>query len=168
MDRFVRKPPPNIEGYGDVVPYDPSRRRVADGNEARVRTRAAGESKLLRTIGEAFAACQVRDGDTLSFHHHLRNGDQVLNQVLAVAADRGLRNLTIAPSSLFPVHEPLVRHLRSGVVTRVYTAYMSGPVADAISHAVLQTPVVMQTHGGRARAIESGALPIDVAFIAAP
>jgi citrate lyase subunit alpha/citrate CoA-transferase len=79
-----------------------------------------------------------------------------------------LRNLTVAASSLFPVHEPLVAHLRSGVVTRLHTAYMSGPVADAVSRGVLATPVVMTTHGGRARAIEAGELRIDVAFIAAP
>ena len=43
---------------------------------------------------------------TLSFHHHLRNGDHVLNQVLAVAARRGLQGLRIAPRSLFAVHAP--------------------------------------------------------------
>ena len=45
---------------------------------------------------------------------------------------------------------------------------MAGPVAEAVSRGVLATPVVMTTHGGRARAIESGELHIDVAFIAAP
>jgi len=32
----------------------------------------------------------------------------------------------------------------------------------------LKSPAIMQTHGGRARAIASGGLPADVAFIAAP
>ena len=45
---------------------------------------------------------------------------------------------------------------------------MSGPVAQEISRGILKTPVIMHTHGGRARAIESGDLHIDVAFIAAP
>ncbi|MEJ8822776.1 citrate lyase subunit alpha [Variovorax humicola] len=98
----------------------------------------------------------------------MRNGDQVLNQVLAVASARGLRDLRIAASSLFPVHAPLVDHIRNGVVTRICTAYMSGPVADAVSRGLLPTPVVMQTHGGRARAIEAGELQIDVAFVGAP
>src|SRR5262245_5182865 len=48
------------------------------------------------------------------------------------------------------------------------TAYVAGPVAAALSRGLLPTPVVMQTHGGRARAIESGELHIDVAFVAAP
>jgi citrate lyase subunit alpha/citrate CoA-transferase len=88
--------------------------------------------------------------------------------VLAVAARRGLGNLEIAASSVFPVHAPLVEHMRRGVVTRLTTAYAAGPVAEALSRGVLPTPFVMTTHGGRARAIESGELHIDVAFVAAP
>ena len=71
-------------------------------------------------------------------------------------------------SSLFPVHAPLVQHAERGVVARIVTAYMSAPVADAVSRGALPQPIVMQTHGGRAAAIESGQLPIDVAFVAAP
>ncbi|WP_207005460.1 citrate lyase subunit alpha [Trinickia mobilis] len=33
---------------------------------------------------------RVRDGATLSFHHHLRNGDHILDMVLEVAAEMGL------------------------------------------------------------------------------
>lgn len=160
--------PDHIEGYGPVTPYSGACLPAWYGRpDPHV---AAGEasSKLLADIGAAFDACGVRDGATLSFHHHLRNGDAVLNLVLAEAARRRLRGLTVAASSLFQVHAPLVDHLRSGVVTRIYTAYMSGAVADAVSRGVLQAPVVMQTHGGRARAIECGGLPIDVAFLAAP
>jgi citrate lyase subunit alpha/citrate CoA-transferase len=167
---FARKPPDRIDGYGDVVPYagacmpPPARPRAGTPSPGR----SGREDKLLADIAAAFDACGIRDGATLSFHHHLRNGDAVLNLVMAEAAARGLRGLTVAASSLFPVHEPLVDHLRRGVVGRLHTAYMSGPVADAVSRGVLPVPVVMQTHGGRARAIESGELPIDVAFIAAP
>ncbi len=165
-----RNLPEFIEGYGPIAPFDGI--RPSPATVARVATRVApyarGREKLLADIDAAFVACRIGDGATLSFHHHLRNGDQVLNQVLAVAARLGLRNLTVATSSIFPVHAPLVEHLQRGVVTRLTTAYMSGPVAQAVSHGVLQTPVVMTTHGGRARAIESGELHIDVAFIAAP
>ncbi len=163
-----REIPATIAGYGEVTAYDDSRRPQGDTPPRSPAPRGASRSKLLDSVAQAFDACAVRDGATLSFHHHLRNGDQVLNLVLAEAARRGLRGLTIAPSSLFPVHAPLVAHLRSGVVRRLCTAYISGPVADAISQGVLDVPVVMQTHGGRARAIESGELPIDVAFVAAP
>ena len=165
-----RNLPEVANGYGRIVPFEgvlPAPVMVTRAS-TRIAPHARGRDKLLDNIEAAFVACCISDGATLSFHHHLRNGDQVLNQVLAVAARRGVRGLTVAASSLFAVHAPLVEHLRSGVVTRLTTAYMSGPVAEAVSQGVLQLPVVMTTHGGRARAIESGELHIDVAFIAAP
>lgn len=163
----IRNLPGHIAGFGDVTPYRGARLEASSRTASPAPARDGGP-KLLADMEAAFDACLIRDGAVLSFHHHLRNGDAVLNLVLAEAARRGLRGLTIAPSSLFPVHAPLVEHLKSGVVGRIVTAYMSGPVADAVSQGVLPVPVVMQTHGGRARAIESGELVIDVAFLAAP
>ena len=162
--------PDSIAGYGNVRPYrdDAIPPAFIERTTVQVKTSGRGTQKLLCSIEAALDACAVQDGATLSFHHHLRNGDQVLNMVLDAAARRGLKDLRIAPSSLFAVHEPLIEHIRSGVVTRVVTSYMTGPVANAISQGVLAAPVVMQTHGGRARAIEAGELHIDVAFIAAP
>jgi citrate lyase subunit alpha/citrate CoA-transferase len=119
------------------------------------------------SLEEAFEKAQIKDGDTLSFHHHLRNGDEVLNAVLALAAERGLQGLHIAASSLFPVHAPLVGYMRDGVVGRISSGFISGPVGTAISAGALPVPVRLQTHGGRAREVLSGALPIDVAFVAA-
>ncbi|SOY96436.1 Citrate lyase alpha chain [Cupriavidus taiwanensis] len=127
-----------------------------------------GTPKLLTSIRESLDAACLRDGSTISFHHHLRNGDAVANAVLREAASMGLRGLTVAASSIFPVHEPWVDLIESGVIRRIYTAYASGPVADAVTRGALQTPIVMHTHGGRARLIESGALTIDAAFVAAP
>ena len=165
-----RELPTHIDGYGPVRAYaGPAVPPAAITRTAtRVHPGSAESSKLLASIDDAFDACAVKSGATLSFHHHLRNGDRVPNQVLAAAAKRGLSDLTIAPSSLFAVHAPLVEHIRNRVVTRIVTAYIAGPVADAISEGMLATPVVMQTHGGRARAIEAGEVRIDAAFIAAP
>lgn len=61
-----------------------------------------------------------------------------------------------------------MEHIRNGVVTGIDTSFITGPVAQAISNGVLPNPMVLRTHGGRARAIECGQLKIDVAFIAAP
>lgn len=160
-----------IEGYGIARPFRGARVQGIDAARAAVRFRTddgAGRSKVLKNLREAIRASGLKSGGTISFHHHLRNGDAVLNMVIAEAAEMGLSNLTVAASSLFAVHAPLVEHIRKGVVSRIYTAYITGPVADAISGGLLRAPVVMQTHGGRARSIESGELHIDVAFIAAP
>src|SRR5574338_1219187 len=143
----MRELPGHIEGVGAVRPYDGVQAppEVVTRAATRLAPAVADRDKQLKNIEAAFDACGIQSGATLSFHHHLRNGDQVLNMVLAVAARRGLADLTVAASSLFPVHAPLVEHLRKGMVTKIYTAYMSGPVADAVSLGLLAAPVVMQT-----------------------
>lgn len=165
-----REIPDCIDGYRAVEPFGGAfARQLGRGGTPAPRTGSRpGVSKLLPDIGAALDACRVKDGATLSFHHHLRNGDQVLNQVMAEVARRGLRDIHVAASSLFPVHAPLIDHIRSGVVGAVSAAYIAGPLGEAISRGRLAQPAVMRTHGGRARAIEAGELVIDVAFMAAP
>jgi len=124
-------------------------------------------NKALRDLAAAFDAFGIADGATLSFHHHYRNGDRLINAVLEEAARRGLRGLIIAPSSLFPVHAPLVAHIRNGVIGDVITDYAKGPVADAMLSGALRGPALLQSHGGRARALSTGQLHVDVAFIGA-
>ena len=120
------------------------------------------------TMDELFDRIQMHDGSTISFHHHLRNGDAVMNRIMDEIMKRDLRDITVAASSVFPVHTSLAKAIEQGVVTQVVTAYMSGAVADVVSEGKCLYPCVMQTHGGRALSIESGKLKIDVAFIASP
>ncbi len=165
-----RELPEYVDGYGRGVPFAgafaarPRPRRHAPP----VKTVRPGEGKLVDHLGDVFERIPIEDGMTLSFHHHLRDGDGVVNMVFDTAAELGVKGLKVALSSVFPVHEPVVGHFESGVVAALDTDYLSGPVAEAISRGVLARPVVLRTHGGRARAIECGQLKIDVAFIAAP
>lgn len=124
--------------------------------------------KLVESIEQSILLSELKDGDTISFHHHLRNGDYVLNMVLDIISEMGYKNIKIASSAIFAVHEPLLKHIQSGVVTAIDTNYMSGPVGKAISEGIMNQPVKFRSHGGRPRAIESGELKIDIAFIAAP
>jgi citrate lyase subunit alpha / citrate CoA-transferase len=164
------KIPSRVEGHGTVKPFTGAFDHLGPVCRAGVRQRSQppGSDKRLKSIAAAFAACEIRDGATLSFHHHLRNGDGVLNCVLDAAAQLGLRHLTVAASALFPVHAPLVGHIRSGVVSRVCASTIYGPLAEFVSRGGLAIPVLMYTHGGRARCIESGELHVDVAFVGAP
>lgn len=165
-----RELPEYVESYGKVVPFAGAFNTLPDMNRQapKVKTIKPRQSKLVDSLEQVFKAIPVKDGMTLSFHHHFRNGDGVVNMVLATAAKLGIKDLKVALSSVFPVHKPLIDHIKSGVVTALDTNYMSGPVAQAVSRGILANPVVMRTHGGRARAIECGQLKIDVAFIAAP
>ncbi|MGE4423005.1 MAG: citrate lyase subunit alpha [Pseudodesulfovibrio sp.] len=124
--------------------------------------------KFLPDVATALREAGLADNMTLSFHHHMRNGDFVANMVLEAAAQLGVKGLTIAMSSLFPVHEAMIPHIKSGVIAAIDTDYMSGPLAAAISRGVLEKPVMFRSHGGRPRAIGEGSLKIDIAVVAAP
>ena len=50
-------------------------------------------SKLVKSIREAIALSGLKDGMTVSFHHHLRNGDFVLNMVMEEIANAGIKDM---------------------------------------------------------------------------
>ena len=125
-------------------------------------------SKLVSSIKEAVALAGLKDGMTVSFHHHLRNGDFVLNMVMEEIAAQGLKDINVNASSLFDVHTPILEHIQNGVVTGIAADYIAAGVGRAISQGILAKPVQFRTHGGRPSDISLGRTPIDVAFIAAP
>ena len=119
------------------------------------------------SLEEAIRRSGLKDGMTISFHHHFRGGDKVLNLVVDKLAAMGYKDLKLAASSLSDVHAPLVEHIKNGVITGISTSGLRGTLADAISHGLLKEPVVFRSHGGRGSAIASGELHIDVAFLGA-
>ena len=125
-------------------------------------------SKVVSSIKEAVRLAGIKDGMTVSFHHHLRNGDFVLNMVMEEIAAQGHKDLTVNASSLFDVHAPLLEHIRNGVVTGISADYIAAGIGRAISKGIMEKPVQFRTHGGRPSDISLGRTPIDVAFIAAP
>ena len=130
--------------------------------------REAGRSKIVSSLEEAIRLSGLKSGQTVSFHHHFRDGDYVVNIVIDKLAEMGFKDLTLAASSLQDCHAPLIKHVQSGVIRRIETSGLRGKLADEISRGLMEIPVIFRSHGGRAHAIESGALPIDAAFLGAP
>lgn len=127
-----------------------------------------GDQKLLASIREAIEKTGLKDGMTIFFHHHFREGDYVINMVMDEIARMGIKDLTIAPSSIANVHEPLVEHIKNGVITNITSSALRDKLGAAISEGIMEKPIVIRSHGGRARAIATGDLHIDVAFLGAP
>lgn len=125
-------------------------------------------SKVVSSIKEVIALAGLKDGMTVSFHHHLRNGDFVLNMVMEEIANQGFKDINVNASSLFDVHTPLLEHIKNGVVTGISADYIAAGLGKAISQGIMEKPVQFRTHGGRPSDIALGRTPIDVAFIAAP
>ncbi|UQS83165.1 citrate lyase subunit alpha [Bombilactobacillus thymidiniphilus] len=131
-------------------------------------TATTGNDKVVNSLKEVVQKT-VRNGMTISFHHHFREGDFVFNKVMRIIIDAGYQDLTLAPSSLTNVmNDIVVEAIEKGVVTNITSSGMRGSLGDAISHGVLDNPVIFRSHGGRARAIEEGSLNIDVAFLGVP
>ena len=51
-------------------------------------------NKIVPSLKDALVAAGIKDGMTISTHHHFRNGDLVGNQIFDAAAELGIRNLT--------------------------------------------------------------------------
>lgn len=125
-------------------------------------------SKVISSLRDAILRSGLKNGGRISFHHHLRNGDNVLNMVLAELSSMGYKDLTLNASSIFDVHSPLIDHIKSGLISNIETNFMTSSVGKAISEGLMKNPVIFRSHGGRPSAIETRVTPIDVAFVAAP
>jgi len=152
-----------------LVPYRDPYALVPQGNLAARALRRVnpGASKRLASLREAIEASGLGDGMTISTHHALRNGDHLLNAVVAEIAAMGLKGIWIASSSVHPVHAEIIPHIRSGVIAG-FQCGVNGLIGELASRGALACPIVVRSHGGRARAIAEGSVRIDVAFIAAP
>jgi len=151
-----------------VVPYaDPwSRRPTGDRATRPVRRTDPGDGKLMDTLQAAIEASGLKDGMTISTHHHLRNGDAVLNHVVRVIDQLGLKDIKIASSSVHPVHAEIIPAIREGVVTGLECG-VNGLIGELCTKGELQCPITVRSHGGRARALATGEVTVDVAFVAA-
>ena len=171
MTTLTRKPPV-LEAIPCLKELE-SIQTVFDGDKLKKNSRTLAEreklhNKIVPSLEEAIRLSGLRDGMTISFHHHFRNGDYIVNIVMDKLAEMGFRDFVLAASSLTDCHAPLVEHIKNGVVRRIETSGLRGRLADEISRGLMEVPVVFRSHGGRAYAIESGLLPIDVAFLGAP
>jgi citrate lyase subunit alpha / citrate CoA-transferase len=121
--------------------------------------------KIVPSLEDAVRRVGLADGMTISFHHAFREGDRTINRVVDALAKMGLRDLTLASSSLMGCNAPLIEHVRSGVIRRIYTSGMRGKLAEAISNGLMAEPIHVHSHGGRVHLIACGEIGIDVAFL---
>lgn len=160
---------PEVWGGQKRVPYQDPWSLMPDvdrGTRPLVR-RNPGESKVLPSLRAAIEKCGLRDGMTIATHHHLRNGDLLFNLLVREIEAMGIRDITVASSSVHNVNAEIIPQIRAGVVTRFETG-VNGLIGELASKGELQCPIVVRSHGGRARSLVTSEVPVDIAFIAAP
>ena len=173
LNSLGRNVPLELPGVGSFAPYKSPFAMLGQpgsfaGTQMQLRRPVPARNKVVVNIEKAVELSGLKDGMTISFHHHLRNGDAVIPLVLDVLQKMGFKGLTLAPSSIPDVHDCIADYIRSGLINRLYTSGVRGELGKLLSRGELDIPVVIRSHGGRARAIEEGSISIDVAFLAAP
>lgn len=170
FNEIGREIPEEVKGIGTLRPFQKTITKGSSKNIQRFneRQRDSERNKVRNSIIAAIREVGLKDGMTVSFHHHFRNGDHVVNLVMDAIAEMGIKDLVLAPSSLSEIHGPLIKHIKKGVIRRIETSGLRGELAQAVSDGIMDIPVIINSHGGRARAIASGELPIDVAFLGVP
>ncbi len=127
----------------------------------------SNQSKLI-DIDDMIEKSGLKDGMTISFHHHFRNGDKVVELVFKKIKEKNIKGLTLCASSLIDTHDFLIDYIKDGTIIKIETSGLRGELGKAISNGIMQEPVIIRSHGGRARAIMTGDSKIDIAFLGAP
>lgn len=166
-----RKVPTVVNGkpqtpYQGVGVFQPSGSKAAPPIRS-CRDYPADGDKRVPDLKTALERCGLRDGMTISSHHHLRDGDRVALEALQSAGELGVRDLMWFPSASFPCHEPVIDLMDRGVVHHIEGS-MNGPLGRYTSEGKMRGLGVLRSHGGRWQAIQDGDVHIDVAVIAAP
>ena len=128
IDRLV---PKSIENFGAIAPFSGAYARL-DGHfiwtpkVREMKVPAISQNKITDSLKNAIIKSGLSDGMTISFHHHFRNGDRLLPQVLSIIDELGIKGLTLAPSSLTDAHACVANAIRKGTITRLYTSGVRG------------------------------------------
>jgi citrate lyase subunit alpha / citrate CoA-transferase len=175
-DSFVRNAAgrrvPRVVNGEKARPFEAVRGVQPRGRTAGTIIRSAGDypadgNKMVGSLKEALRRAGLKNGMTVSTHHHLRNGDLLTNALFDTISGMGVKGIRWFPSASFPCHEHLVRYLQSGVIHHIEGS-MNGPLGRFASEGKMKGMGVLRSHGTRYQAIQDGEVHIDIAVIAAP
>lgn len=168
-----REVPEHIKNIGNIDQYLGAWEKLKKGwmDELTIpppnKAKLPHQCKSCNSLKEAIIKTSPKDGMTVSFHHHLRNGDDILVKTINVLAELGIKDITLASSSLNESHDPILKYLQDGTITKIWSSGIRGELGKQISNGILDTPITIHSHGGRVRAIHTGKINIDLTVIAA-
>ena len=163
--------PTEVNG-NEQIPFQGINKFKPTGNKAKPPIRSckdfpADGNKVVKNLKTALNKAGLKDGMTISTHHHLRNGDVVTNILFDVIKEMGIKNIHWYPSASFPVHSRLIKYLEDGTIHHIEGS-MNGPLGKFASEGKMKGVGVLRSHGGRYQAVQDGDVHIDIAVIAAP
>lgn len=163
---------PTIINGEEHIPFKGVGKYIPDGRKYAPRLSSCANypddgNKLVPSLKEALIKAGLKDGMTISTHHHFRNGDIIAVQIFDIAHELGIKDLRWFPSASFPCHEPLIKYMEDGTINRIEGS-MNGPLGKFCSQGKMKGIGVLRSHGGRYQAVQDGDVQIDIAVIAAP
>ncbi|MBP2057683.1 citrate lyase subunit alpha/citrate CoA-transferase [Lactobacillus colini] len=168
-NKVKRNLPDDLMKELDLKPFETSKAGNPTVQRVAPKVRVTeGQNKVVDSLDDVIKN-NLKDGVTISFHHHFRNGDFAFNTVMKKIIDMGYKDLTLAPSSLTGVmNDTVIEAIKKGVITNITSSGMRGSLGEFVSKGGLKNPVIFRSHGNRARSIEDGEIKIDVAFLGVP
>lgn len=166
-----RQVPETVNGE-KVIPFKGVGKHIPGGRKhaPRIASQAAYPAdgdKRVKDLRTALEKAGLKDGMTISTHHHFRDGDLLANMVFDIAHEMGMKDLRWFPSASFPCHEHLIQYLEDGTINRIEGS-MNGPLGRFVSEGGMKGTGVLRSHGGRYQAVQDGEVQIDIAVIGAP
>jgi citrate lyase subunit alpha/citrate CoA-transferase len=154
------------------IPFKGVNKYKPKGNKAKPKIKTCIDypddgNKVVKSLREALKKSGLKDGMTISTHHHLRNGDVLTNILFDTIHSMGVKNIRWFPSASFPVHEHLIKYLEDGTIHHIEGS-MNGPLGKFTSRGKMKGIGVLRSHGGRYQSVQDGEVHIDIAVIAAP
>ncbi|MEA2043015.1 MAG: citrate lyase subunit alpha [Bacteroidota bacterium] len=165
-----RAVPTELNGF-EQTPFKGVGKYIPQGNKQapKISTYAdypSNGDKRAKDLKDALIKAGLKDGMTISSHHHFRNGDLIMNKVFDIAHDMGIKDLVWFPSASFPCHEHLIPYLEDGTINRIEGS-MNGPLGNFTSQGKMKGTAMLRSHGGRYQAVQDGDIQIDIAVIVA-
>ena len=150
--------PEKINGKS-VIPYQGVHKYITDGKRYAPPLSSSANypedgNKQVKDLKTALKNAGIKDGMTISTHHHFRNGDLIANQIFQAASEMGIKDLVWFPSASFPCHEPIIDYLKDGTIHHIEGS-MNGPLGRFASLGHMRGAGVLRSHGGRYQAIYS-------------
>ncbi len=155
-----------------MIPYKGVNKHKPTGNKIGAPIKSCSNypldgNKVVKNLREALKKSGLKNGMTISTHHHLRNGDVLTNILFDTIKSMGIKNIRWYPSASFPVHEHLIQYLNDGTIHHIEGS-MNGPLGRYTSEGKMKGIGVLRSHGGRYQSIQDGEVHVDIAVIASP
>ncbi|MHC1739319.1 MAG: citrate lyase subunit alpha [Ignavibacteriaceae bacterium] len=154
------------------IPFKGINKYRSKGHKAKSPIRSCADypmdgNKVVESLKEALKKTGLKNGMTISTHHHLRNGDILTNTLFDAIKELGVKDIRWFPSASFPCHQHLIKYLDDGTIHHIEGS-MNGPLGEYTTEGKMRGMGVLRSHGGRYQSVQDGEVHIDIAVIASP